>query len=82
MDFFVNKLCLRFMRYRIGETGQQVGPPVSGEMLVFAVVLGLMIGIILFGLGMRGRIMWLTVWGGGLVLVSVTYLVTFSLGIV
>jgi hypothetical protein len=70
------------MRYRIGETGQQVGPPASGEMLVFAVVLGLMIGIILFGLGLRGRMMWLSVWGGGLALISVTYLITFSLGII
>jgi hypothetical protein len=68
------------MRYRIGETTQQVGPPVSGEALVFAVVLGLLIGVVLFGLGLRGRIVWLTVWGGGLVLISVTYLVTFSLG--
>lgn len=70
------------MRYRIGETSQQVGPPISGEMLVFAVVLGLLIGMVLVGLGLRGRIIWLTVWGGGLVLISVTYLVTFSLGII
>lgn len=68
------------MRYRIGETSQQVGPPVSGEMLVFAVVLGLLIGVVLFGLGLRGRIMWLTVWGSGLVLVSVTYLGAFFIG--
>jgi hypothetical protein len=70
------------MRYRIGETSQQVSPPISGEMLVFAVVLGLLIGIVLFALGRRGRIMWLTVWGGGLVLVSVAYLISFSLGII
>jgi len=70
------------MRYRIGETSQQVGPPISGEMLVFAVVLGLLIGIVLVGLGRRGRIMWLTVWGGGLVLISIIYLVSFSVGII
>ena len=70
------------MRYRIGETNQPVGPPISGEMLVFAVVLGLLIGLVLFGLGLRGRVMWLTVWGGGLVFVSVTYLVAFFLGII
>lgn len=70
------------MRYRIGETGQQVGPPITGEMLVFAVVLGLLIGVALFGLGLRGRIMWLTVWGGGLVLVSLTYLGAFFLGVI
>ena len=68
------------MRYRIGEELQQAGPPISGESLVFAVVLGLLIGVTLFGLGLRGRQMWLTVWGGGLVLVSVVYLVSVSLG--
>ena len=68
------------MRYRIGEELQQPGPPISGETLVFAVILGLLIGVILFGLGLRGRQMWLTVWGGGLVLVSVVYLVSVSLG--
>ena len=68
------------MRYRIGEELQQAGPPTSGETFVFAVVLGLLIGVALFGLGLRGRIMWLTVWSGGLVLASVVYLVSFSLG--
>ncbi len=68
------------MRYRIGEELQQAGPPISGETLIFAVVLGLLIGVILFGLGLRGRQMWLAVWGGGLVLASVIYLVSFSLG--
>ena len=68
------------MRYRIGEEIQQAGPPISADSLVFAVVLGLLIGVALFGLGLRGRIMWLTVWGGGLVLVSVVYLVSVSLG--
>ena len=68
------------MRYRIGEELQQVGPPISGEGLIFAVVLGFLIGVALFGLGLRGRIMWLTVWGGGLVLVSVVYMVSVGLG--
>ncbi|NNF96678.1 MAG: hypothetical protein HKM94_07120 [Halobacteria archaeon] len=70
------------MRYRIGEELQQSGPPISGEMLIFAVVLGLLIGVTLFVLGLRGRQMWLMVWSGGLVLASVTYLVTFGLGII
>lgn len=68
------------MRYRIGEELQHVGPPISAETLIFAVVLGLLVGVSLFGLGLRGRQMWLTVWGGGLVVVSVVYLVSVSLG--
>ena len=70
------------MRYRIGEELQQPGPPISGGVLVFAVVLGLLIGVTLFVLAVRGRQIWLAVWGGGLVLASVTSLVTFSLGII
>ena len=68
------------MRYRIGEEVEQVGPVISAESLIFAVVLGLLIGASLFGLGIRGRQMWLTVWGGGLVLVSLVYLVSVGLG--
>lgn len=68
------------MRYRIGEELPQPGPPISGEMLIFAVVLGLLIGVTLFVLGWRGRQLWLTVWGCGLVLSSLIYLVSFSLG--
>ena len=68
------------MRYRIGEELQQSGPPISAESLVFAVVLGLLIGVALFVLGLRGRQMWLTVWGGGLVIVSVVYLVSVAMG--
>ncbi len=68
------------MRYRIGEDPQQIGPAISGEMLLFAVVLGLLIGITLFVLGRRGRQLWLAVWGGGLVLASVIYLFSVSLG--
>ena len=70
------------MRYRIGEELPQSGPPISGGVLIFAVVLGLLIGSALFVLGWRGRQLWLTVWGGGLVLASVTYLLSFALGII
>jgi hypothetical protein len=70
------------MRYRIGEELHQSGPPISGGVLVFAVVLGLFIGVSLFVLGWRGRQLWLTVWGGGLVLASLVYLITASLGII
>ena len=70
------------MRYRIGEELQQSGPPISGGVLVFAVVLGLLIGIALFILAWRGRQLWLAVWGGGLVRASMTYLVTFAFGII
>jgi len=70
------------MRYRTGEELHQSGPPISVGVLIFAVVLGLLIGVSLFVLGWRGRQMWLTVWGGGLVLPSVAYLITASLGVI
>lgn len=70
------------MRYRTGEELHQSGPPISGGVLIFAVVLGLLNEVSLFVPGWRGRQMWLTVWGGGLVLASVAYLITASLGII
>ena len=44
------------------------------HMLLFTVILALCIGIGLFWLGRRGRVMWLWVWSAGLVLASVGYL--------
>jgi hypothetical protein len=50
-------------------------------MLNFTVSLALLIGFLLFWLGRRGRVMWLTVWSVGLVVFSMAYLVaaTFDL---
>jgi hypothetical protein len=51
-------------------------------MLNFTVTLALMIGLLLFWLARRGRVMWLSVWSAGLVLFSVAYLVAAMLGLI
>jgi hypothetical protein len=43
-------------------------------MLNFTVALALLIGIALWWLGRRGRVLWLQVWSIGLVIFSVAYL--------
>ena len=51
-------------------------------MLNFTVSLALFIGIVLLWLGLRGRVMWLTVWSAGLILSSVLYLGAAVLGLI
>lgn len=68
------------MRYRIGDTPAHPGFAGTGHMVVFTVVLSLAIGVILFGLSMRGRQRWLMFWSGSLVLVSLIYLAAILLG--
>jgi hypothetical protein len=43
-------------------------------MLNFTVALALLIGIALWWLGRRGRVLWLQVWSIGLVIFSIAYL--------
>lgn len=62
------------MRYREGEeflahTGVHEG------MLLATVIIGLLMGIGFVIAGRRGRQYWLAIWGGGLVVASVAYLV-------
>ena len=62
------------MRYREGTVADGQQPTQVHEgMHAGTAVLGLLIGITLFVLARRARILWLTVWGGGLVAASLTY---------
>lgn len=51
-------------------------------MLNFTVSLALVIGIALWWLGRRGRVLWLQVWSIGLVVFSIAYLVSAMLGLI
>ncbi len=68
------------MRYREGETPENLGSPVSGDMLIFGAIIGLLIGVVLSIAGIRGRQIWLAFWGGVLVVKSVAYLAASALG--
>jgi hypothetical protein len=68
------------MRYEAGSTlpleQMQVYSQSEGLhfMLNFTVALALLIGIALWWLGRRGRVLWLQVWSIGLVVFSIAYL--------
>ncbi|HKJ07475.1 MAG TPA: hypothetical protein VKA76_00150 [Gammaproteobacteria bacterium] len=49
-------------------------------MILFTAVLSLLIGVVLFVLGRRGRQRWLAFWGGSLVAASVIYLIAAAAG--
>jgi len=51
-------------------------------MLNFTVSLALVIGMILFWLARRGRVLWLGVWSVGLVIFSIAYLVAAAFGLI
>ena len=64
------------MRYREGqEIPDNIEPHIGDASMAFTAVLGLFIGIALTILARKGKIMWLTVWGAMLVVISVVYLV-------
>ena len=61
------------MRYREGETPHL--PALDETMFIMAAVLGLLMGFGFVLLGIKVKRHWLTIWGGGLVLSSIAYLV-------
>ena len=64
------------MRYREGqEIPENIEPHIGDASMAFTAVLGLFIGIVLTVLARKGKVMWLTVWGAMLVLISIVYLV-------
>ena len=64
------------MRYREGqEIPDNIEPHIGDASMAFTAVLGLFIGIVLTVLARKGKVMWLTVWSGGLVFISIIYLV-------
>ena len=62
------------MRYRAGEQPEAWPYAVSEPWLLFTVVLGVLVGFALIAMGVKGRQLWMLVWGTGQVLVSVAYL--------
>lgn len=64
------------MRYREGqEIPDKIEPHIGDASMAFTAVMGLFIGIVLTYLARKGKIMWLTVWGAMLTIISVGYLV-------
>lgn len=59
-------------RYREGSNPDSLplAQHASDDMLIFTAVLGFVIGFVLIYLGRQGKQMWMWVWGGGLVMMS------------
>ncbi len=63
------------MRYKIDPTTGLPITETSPGMLGATVLLALVIGIVLFYVGRRGKQLWIVVWSIGLIICSVLYLV-------
>ncbi len=72
------------MRYREGQAPSSEYPYTQGthDALAFSMWLGIVVGIVLLWMGMRGRILWLIVWSIGLVILSIFYLINDWLHII
>ena len=47
----------------------------TDDMYLLTAVLGLIIGVVLTALGIKGRQIWLVVWSVGLIIASIAYLI-------
>lgn len=68
------------MRYRIGETPGDLGAPVE-QAFYGAGIFGLLLGFGFVIAGVRGRHLWLALWGGMLSLASLLYVGFTAVGI-
>ncbi len=66
------------MRYRIGTDPNK---PVVDHASYFEAGLGIVVGIVLVFIALRGRQRWLAIWGGSLVVAASLYLGALLLGI-
>ncbi len=64
------------MRYREGQAPDPDNPYGANTHFAtdFSMVLGIFIGIALFWMGRRGRMIWLQVWSVGLVVLAIIFL--------
>lgn len=72
------------MRYRSDEGIPDPDFPYSEgmhSMLTLSMGLSILIGVVLLYLGVRGRIMWLSWWSGGLIICALAYLVGELVGL-
>ena len=63
------------MRYRITDNPSESGPPLDQGSFLAIAVLSLFIGIGFIVAGMRSKHYWMAIWGTGLSLSSVIYII-------
>ena len=72
------------MRYRTDQGPNEAYPFSESmhQMLTLTMALSILIGIAFIVAGTKGKILWMKVWGAGLLLLSLAYLVADYLGFV
>ena len=68
------------MRYRDTGDYQNLGVPVDDNLIFFSVILGIIMGIGFVIAGFKVKRHWMTIWGIGLILASLSYFVMRMLG--
>ena len=63
------------MRYRIGDNPEKLGPALDQGSFLAIAVLSFFIGIGFFFAGIRSKHYWMAIWGTGLSISSVTYII-------
>ena len=59
------------MKYRDTIPPEQLTINASNDMLLFTAALSIVIGIVLFALGRKGKQMWMVAWSIGLIICSI-----------
>ena len=80
-------LCLAYtaeVRYRTDQGPNEAYPYAESmhQMLTLTMVLSILIGVAFIVAGSRGKILWMKVWGAGLLLLAIAYLVADYWGFV
>jgi len=62
-------------RYREGETPNVAGDPLTQDVFIAAAIFGLLLGIGFTIVGWKAKQYWLAIWGAGLGICSVVFLI-------
>ena len=68
------------MRYRDTGDYQNLGVPVDDNFVFFSIILGIILGIGFIVFGFKVKRYWMSIWGAGLILASLSYFVMRMLG--
>ena len=63
------------MRYRTGDTPEDLGPGIDQGSFLAIAALSIFIGIGFFIAGMRSKHYWMAIWGTGLSISSIIYMI-------
>lgn len=68
------------MRYRDTGDYQNLGVPVDDNLVFFSIILGIIMGVGFIVAGIKVKRYWMSIWGVGLVMASLSYFVMRMLG--